>query len=161
MRSRLCVLTVLVLASSIAAHAQSKPVLLVNQFTLAPGVKCPYDLKILQLQTVLELRTKESKRFEVVPDPPNTGTPAYTLQGEILEWQPGDMATRLLVGMGAGREMAKIHYWITDAEGKKRLEYTDIIRTSLNDNVYEKSTGHLARPFAVKIEKRLSGNKSL
>jgi hypothetical protein len=110
---------------------------------------------------VQELKIKESKRFDVVADPLPSGSAAYTLQGEILEWQPGDMATRLLVGMGTGREMARIHYWLIGADGKRRFEYTDVIRTFFNDNAYEKSSGHLAQPFAVKIAKRLSGNKSL
>lgn len=151
----------IVLATSIAAQAQSKPVLVVNQFALANGVTWPYDMKTLQLQTVLELRTKGLKRFDVVADGPTTSSAAYTLDGEILEWHAGDMAERVIVGMGAGREMAKIHYWLTGADGKKRFESTDTIRTSFNDNVYEKSVGHLARPFAIKIEKRLSANKSL
>jgi hypothetical protein len=71
------------------------------------------------------------------------------------------MATRIVVGMGAGREMAKIHYWLTNSSGKRVFEHSDTIRTRYFDNTYERSVGHLAQPFALKIAKRLSEDKSL
>jgi FKBP-type peptidyl-prolyl cis-trans isomerase 2 len=59
----------------------------------------------------------------------------------------------------AGRENAKIHYWLTDKDGKKVFEHTDTIRQTFMENGHEKSVGTLARPFAGKVSDRLKGVK--
>jgi hypothetical protein len=62
-------------------------------------------------------------------------------------------------GSVAGRENAKIHFWLTDKDGKKVLEQTDTIRQLFMRNKHEKSTGMLARPFREKIAERLKDAK--
>jgi hypothetical protein len=61
--------------------------------------------------------------------------------------------------MGSGRETAKIHYWLTDASGKKVFEHTDTIRAAFWGNGYADSVGQLAQPFADKIAERLAAAK--
>jgi hypothetical protein len=59
----------------------------------------------------------------------------------------------------AGRENAKIHYWLTDKDGKKVFEQTDTIRQLFMCNAHEKSSGTLATPFADKLSERLKEAK--
>jgi hypothetical protein len=61
--------------------------------------------------------------------------------------------------MGSGREAAKIHYWLTDASGKRIFDHTDTIRTAFLGNAYASSVGQLAQPFADKIAERLKAAK--
>jgi hypothetical protein len=57
------------------------------------------------------------------------------------------------------RETAKIHYWLTDASGKKVFDHTDTIRAAFWGNGYADSVGQLAQPFADKIADRLAEAK--
>src|SRR5712664_3027301 len=75
------------------------------------------------------------------------------------EWHPGNRAKRWVVGMGSGRETAKIHYWLTDASGKKVFDHTDTNRAAFWGNGYADSVGQLAQPFADKIADRLAEAK--
>ncbi len=151
-------LALLVVALGLApARAQEKPALLVHAFTLASGVTWPYDMSDLQTQTVTELKTKNTEQFDVVPEAPPNQARVYILDGEVLEWHKGYTAERMLIAAGsvAGRENAKIHFWLTDKDGKKVFESTDIIRQLFMRNRHEKSTGMLPRPFREKIAERL------
>jgi len=141
--------------------AQSKPPLVVNTFPTAKDVNWPYDPKQMQLQTITELKIKDGEFFEVVTEAPkDTNGKVLVLDGEILEWHAGNRAKRLMVGMGSGRETAKIHYWLTDqASGKKVFEHTDTIRQAFWGNAYASSVGQLAQPFADKIADRLKDAK--
>jgi len=67
----------------------------------------------------------------------------------------------MIIAMGsvAGRENAKIHYWLTDKDGKKVFEQTDTIRQLWMQNGHEKSVGTLAKPFALKVSDRLKEAK--
>jgi hypothetical protein len=157
-------LSILVLSMAIAAvplSAQQKPSLVVGTFALANGVNWPYDMKQMQLQTITELKIKDGQSFEVVSEAPQgSGSKVYLLDGEVLEWHAGNRATRLMVGMGSGRETAKIHYWLTDqVSGKKVFEHTDTIRQAFWANAYANSVGQLAQPFADKIADRLKDAK--
>jgi len=58
-----------------------------------------------------------------------------------------------------GRENAKIHFWLTDKDGKKVFETTDVIRQLWMRNGHEKSTGMLIRQFGDKIVERLKEAK--
>ncbi|HKW75351.1 MAG TPA: DUF4410 domain-containing protein [Terriglobales bacterium] len=139
-----------------------KPVLVVDAFTTTPGMPFPYDLKQLQLQTITELKVKRGADFDVTADSNSAGAKAaaiYKLNGEVLSWHSGNRATRVLVGMGSGRETAKIHYWLTDENGKKVFEHTDTIRAAFWGNAYAGSVGQLAQPFADKIADRLKEAK--
>lgn len=142
-----------------AAQAQEKPALVVHVFTVVSGVQFPYDMKQLQAQTIVQLKIKEGDRFNIAGDPPEKETRVYALKGEVLEWHAGKRATRLIVGMGAGRETAKIHYWLVDGTGEKVFEHTDTIRQSVWGGGYVGSVGQLAEPFADKIAKRLTEAK--
>jgi hypothetical protein len=139
--------------------AQDKPAIVVHTFTAAPGQPWPYDLKQMAAQTVAELQRKDEKRFVVAVEAPAGQSKIYTLDGEVAEWHPGNRAKRLVVGMGSGRETGKIHYWLTDASGKKVFEHTDTIRAAFWGNGYADSVGQLAQPFADKIADRLAEAK--
>ena len=141
------------------ASAQEKLTIVVQPFTLADGVAWPYDMKQLQLQTTAELQNKDAKKYVILPDPPATGCRCLTLHVEVLEWHPGNAAKRALVGMGSGRESAKIHFELADANGKRVFEHEDIIRTEFYASAYASSVGQLAHPFADKIGKRIAEAK--
>jgi hypothetical protein len=159
-RMKKCLLFVAALTlSAIAISAQGKPVIVVQPFTAAAGVELPYDMKLMQAQLVPELRVMIGKEFEVVAEAPATahGT-VYTLNGEITGWRAGNVAKRLLVGMGSGRESSDIRYSLSDQSGKKVIERSDTIRT----NFYAQgsgSTGTLAHPIAQKIADRIKDAK--
>ena len=161
MRVRLFILVlVLALASIAEAVEPRKPTLVVESFSLHAGVVWPYNMDELRFKTLGELMQKDGQYFFVVPEPASDakGT-VYTLRGEVLEWHPGNKAKRIIVGMGSGRETAKIHYWLTDASGKKIFDHTDTIRTVFLGNAYASSVGQLAQPFAEKIAERLKAAK--
>jgi hypothetical protein len=65
----------------------------------------------------------------------------------------------IAAGSVAGRENAKIHFWLTDKNGKKVYETTDIVRSLWMRNKKMKSTGMLARPFREKVAERLKEAK--
>ena len=81
------------------------------------------------------------------------------MNGEVLQWHPGNRAERWAVGMGAGRESARIRFWLTDTSGKKVFEHEDTIRAEFWGNEYADSVGQLAHPFADKIATRLAQAK--
>jgi hypothetical protein len=151
----------LVALGLVPACAQEKPALVVHAFTLASGVSWPYDMSQLQAQAIAELKTKDAAQFDVVADAPPDQGRVYILDGEVLEWHKGNTAERMIIAMGsvAGRENAKIHYWLTDKDGKRVFEHTDIIRQLFMRNGHEKSVGTLARPFGDKVSERLKDAK--
>ena len=158
MKHRLLVFPALALLS-VSLSSQSKPVIVVNAFTAAPGVELPYDLKLMQTQLVAELKVMLGKDFDIASESPATsGGTIYTLAGEIKAWRPGNAAKRLIVGMGSGRESSDIQYHVTDGSGGKVIERQDTIRT----NFYSQgagSTGTLAHPVAQKIADRIKDAK--
>jgi uncharacterized protein DUF4410 len=162
MAKRLAFLAFAFALAAIPLRAQNKTSLVVGTFTLGNGVNWPYDLKQMQLQTVTELKVKDGQQFEVITEAPKSdgGGKVYLLDGEVLEWHAGNRAKRMMVGMGSGRETAKIHYWLTDpASQKKVFEHTDVIRQAFWGNAYASSVGQLAQPFADKIADRLKEAK--
>jgi len=142
-------------------RAQDKPTVLVHSFTVASGVKFPYDMTELQKRAVDELKSKNATQFDVVTAAEGVTTKLYILDGEVLEWHKGNTAERMLIAMGsvAGRENAKIHFWLSDKDGKKVYEHTDVIRQGFMQNGHEKSIGTLLHPFAEKISERLKEAK--
>jgi len=154
----LLLLPVTLIAPSFLA-AQDKPAIVVHNFTATPGQPWPYDMKQMAAQTVAELQRKDGKRLDVAVEVPANQAKTFTLDGEVTEWHPGNRAKRLMVGLGSGRETAKIHYWLTDASGKKVFEHTDTIRAAFWGNGYADAVGQLAQPFADKIADRLAEAK--
>jgi hypothetical protein len=145
--------------SAAVVSAQSKPIIVVQPFTAAPGVELPYDMKLMQAQLVPEFRVMIGKQFEVVAEAPaNASVPVYTLEGEVTGWRAGNAAKRLLVGLGSGRESSDIRYSLTDASGKKVIERTDTVRTNFFSQ-QAGSTGTLAHPIAQKIADRIKDAK--
>jgi len=138
---------------------QDKPAIIVEAFSAASSVPWPYDMKLLQTETMAELKAKEGQKFNVSAAPAEGSAPFYRLQGEVVEWRPGNRAKRMMVGMGSGREEAKIHYWLVSRTGMKVFEHTDVIRAEFWGNAYAGSVGELAHPFADKIAKRLGEAK--
>ena len=139
---------------------QNKSAIIVEMFSAASSVPWPYDMKLLQTETMAELKAKEGQKFNIFAEaPPEGSAPFYRLQGEVMEWHPGNRAKRMLVGMGSGREEAKIHYWLVSRTGMKAFEHTDVIRAEFWGNAYAGSVGELAHPFADKIAKRLGEAK--
>lgn len=159
MRRILLVATLAILVSPSFVSAQDKPSIVVHTFTVTPGQPWPYDMKQMAAQTVAELQRKDGKRFDVTGEAPAAQLKTYTLDGQVTEWHPGNRAKRLVVGMGSGRETAKIHYWLTDTSGKKVFDHTDTIRAAFWGNGYADSVGQLAQPFADKIADRLAEAK--
>jgi len=145
----------------VPAYAQIKPAVVVHPFVVASGVTFPYDMNQLQTKAIAMLKDKDRELFDAVADAPTGSAPIYVLDGEILEWHKGNAAERLLLAAGtvAGRENAKIHYWITDKDGKKVYENTDTIRQGWMKNVHEKNSGLLGTPFAEKLTERLKEAK--
>jgi len=139
------------------AYAQDKPAIVVHAFTLASGVTFPYEMNQLQNKAINMLNDKDGNLFQAVGDAPAAPARVYILDGEILEWHKGNVAERMLLAAGtvAGRENAKIHYWLTGPDGKKVYENTDIIRQGWMKNGHEKNTGTLITPFAEKLTERL------
>ncbi len=152
-------LTLAIVALPSFVSAQDKPAIVVHTFTATPGQPWPYDMKQMAAQTVAELQRKDGKRFDVAVEAPAGQVKTYTLDGEVPEWHPGNRAKRWVVGMGSGRETAKIHYWLTDASGKKVFDHTDTNRAAFWGNGYADSVGQLAQPFADKIADRLAEAK--
>jgi hypothetical protein len=148
-----------VLLSAASAFAQSKPVLVINEFTTASGVELPYDLKQLRGQLVAEFKVLLGKDFTIATEaPPASDGVVYTLDAVITGWRPGNAAKRLIVGMGSGRESSDVSYHVADRQGKRVVERKDTIRT----NFYSQSagsTGTLAHPIAQKIADRIKDAK--
>jgi Domain of unknown function (DUF4410) len=140
-------------------QAQEKPAIVVQPFTTANGVSWPYDMERMTSQTLAELQTKDGKKYEISNAAPLSRAHYYSLGGEVLAWHPGNRAKRVLVGVGTGRETAKIHYWLADETGKKVFEHEDTIRAEFWGNAYADSVGQLAHPFADKIAGRLAEAK--
>jgi hypothetical protein len=161
MYKRMTLIIFVVSLGLVPARAQDKPTLVVHAFTLASGVEWPYEMNQLQTEAITELKSKDGEKFDVVPDATPNQAHVYILDGEVLEWHKGNTAERLIIAMGsvAGRESAKIHYWLTDKDGKKIFEHTDMIRQTFMGNPHEKSVGMLARPFGAKIAERLKDAK--
>ncbi|HMF92791.1 MAG TPA: DUF4410 domain-containing protein [Vicinamibacterales bacterium] len=147
------------LLTPIAVFAQEKPVIVVQEFTAAPGVEWPYDMKTMQAQTVAELRVSLGKTFDIVADAPSEAhSRVYTLAVKIDDWRHGNAAKRMLVGMGSGREAADISYRLADASSTAVVDRKDTIRT----NFYAQgsgSVGTLAHPIADKITDRINEAK--
>src|SRR5262245_222862 len=142
--------------TSVAVSAAEKPVIVVSEFSAAPGVEWPYDMKTMQAQTVAELKVSLGKTYDVVADTPAARAGSvYTLAVKIEDWRHGNAAKRMLIGMGSGREAADISYSVTDASSKVVVEKKDTIRT----NFYAQgsgSVGTLAHPIADKITERIN-----
>jgi hypothetical protein len=155
-----CLLLVLGLAlSPTALSSQGKPVVVVEIFTVAPGVELPYDMKLMQTQLVAELRVLLGKEFEIVAETPVApqGT-VYALAAEVTGWRPGNAAKRIFVGLGSGREATDLQYRVTDGSSKKVVDQKDTIRT----NFYSQgagSSGTLAHPIAQKLAERIKDAK--
>jgi hypothetical protein len=144
-----------------ATQPEEKTTLVVHVFSVPTAVQWPYDTKQLQLATIAELKAKCGTRAEAVSETPENRTRVLILEGEVLSWKAGNRATRLMVGLGAGRETAKIHFWINDASGKKVLDRTETIRQSVWGGGYTPSVGELLQPFANKIANRIAESKVL
>ena len=151
-----CSLLLLVLALvPLESVAQVSPALGVQVFTTAADVALPYDMKLLQTQLVAELTVLLGKEFHVVADSPASAQGSiYQLNAEVTSWRAGNVAKRLLVGLGSGREALDLHYRVTDSSGKAVVERKDTIRT----NFYSQgsgSSGTLAHPIAQKLAERI------
>jgi hypothetical protein len=155
MTKKLAVLALALAFLPMHVHAQNKPTLVVEPFTVSSSVPWPYDMHLLQLQTVAELKVKVGDHFDVTGETPSAPARIYRIQGEVLAWHEGNRATRMFVGMGSGRESAQIHYWVIDADGEKILNDTDTIRADYWGNADAGSVGQLAHPFAAKIAAHL------
>ena len=89
--------------------SQGKTALVVDTFTAAPSMAWPYDMKLLQTETVAELRAKDGQKFNIGAEAAADGTPGYRLQGEVTEWHPGNRHDSLLVGDRDGEKGFRPH----------------------------------------------------
>jgi len=157
MRKFLLLIVGLVLSAGVLS-SEGKPVIVVHAFTTASGVELPYDMKLMQTQLVPELKVMLGKDFDIVAEAPVTPQGAvYALDAEITAWRPGNVAKRLVVGLGSGREASDIQFRVTDGSGKQVLERKETIRT----NFYAQtgSSGTLGHPIAQKIAQRIKDAK--
>jgi hypothetical protein len=153
------VLAVGVILSVTGLASQGRPVIVVNAFTKAAGVELPYDMKLMQTQLVPEFKVMLGKQFDIVTEAPATPQGAiYTLDAEITAWRPGNVAKRVLVGLGSGREASDIQFRVTDGAGKHVVDRTETIRTNFFSQGAG-STGTLAHPIAQKIADRIKDAK--
>lgn len=159
MRKHVLVVLAFFALATVTLKAQEKPAIVVQPFKTAAGVSWPYDMKQLVVQTVAEVQHKNRTKYDVSAEVPAGRTHVYKLEGEVLEWNPGNRAMRVLVKFGTGRETAKIHYWLIDDTGKRVFEHEDIIRQEYIGSIDASSVGQLPHPFADKIAKRLSEAK--
>lgn len=161
MRNRTTLVVFVAALGFAPARAQEKPALVVHAFTVASDVKFPHDMVQLQSKAIAMLNDKDAALFDAVADPPTGPARVYILDGEVQERHKGNTAERMLIAMGsvAGRENAKIHYWVTDKDGKKIFENTDTIRQGFMKNGHEKNVGTLMTPFAEKLTERLKEAK--
>lgn len=158
-RYLLLLLTISSALHSATVYSQGKPVIVVQSFTAATGVQLPYDLKQMQAQLVAELKVTLAKEFDITAEAPaGPSGSVYTLDGEIVDWRPGNAAKRIMIGLGSGREATDIRYKVTDSSGKSALDQKDTIRT----NFYSQgagSIGTLTHPIALKIAERIKDAK--
>jgi len=145
----------------VPALAAERPTNVVHAFTLASGVNWPYNMNEMQAGAVAAIKARDGDLFDVMADAPASQIRFYTLDGEVLAWHKGNTAERMLIAAGsvAGRENAKIHYWLTDKDGKKVFDHTDTIRQVWMENGHERSSGMLAKPFGEKVADRLKEAK--
>jgi len=141
----------------VTLRGQEKPALVVHPFTVASHMKFPYDMKELQIRAITMLKNKNAEQFGAISDAPSDPAPQYVLDGEVLEWHKGNTIERMALALGtvAGRENAKIHFWLTDKDGKKVYDSTDTIRQGFMNNTHEKNSGTLGDPFSEKLCERL------
>ena len=118
-----------------------------------------YNRSLRRQRLSAEMQNKDRKKYEIAAEPTAAHTHIYTLDGQVMEWHAGNRAKRVLVGVGTGRETAKIHYWLSDENGKRIFEHEDVIRAEFWGNEYADSVGQLAHPFADKIAGRLGQAK--
>jgi len=153
------VATIALVACSPIAWSQEKPCIVVQSFTTAPNASWPYDTRQMAAQTAAELQAKLGKTFTVGTEASAECQKIYSLGGEIVEWHPGNRAKRMLVGMGSGRETAKIHFWLDAPSSKRVFDHADTIRAEFWGNAYAGSIGELAHPLASKVADRLNHAK--
>jgi uncharacterized protein DUF4410 len=150
---------IILVACSPIVRSQEKPCIVVQSFSTGPNVSWPYDAKQMATQTAAELQAKVGKTFTVGVEAPSGCQGTYSLGGEIVEWHPGNRAKRVLVGMGSGRETAKIHFWLDAPSGKRVFDREDTIRAEFWGNAYAGSVGELVHPLASKVADRLNHSK--
>ena len=73
----------------------------------------------------------------------------YTLDAEITAWRPGNVAKRVLVGLGSGREASDIQFRVTDGSGKQVLNRKETIRT----NFFSQGAGSTGQ-WRIRLPKR-------
>jgi hypothetical protein len=160
MYKRIALIGLFVLALASGMCAQERSTIVIQPFTTTSDASWPYDMKLMQNQTLAEMKAKLGKQFEIVGEMPAAAHgKVYTLMGEVTGWRPGNAAKRAIVGMGSGREAADIHYWVTDETGEKKFEHKDTIRAEFYSGSIQGSVGQLAHPFADKLSKRISDAK--
>lgn len=153
---KLLFIAVVLTAGLPAARGQEKPCIVVQSFAAAADASWPYDTKQMATQIAAELQSKLGKTFSIGEEAPAACQKTYSLGGQIVEWHPGNRAKRMLVGMGSGRETAKIHFWLDAPSGKRVFDREDTIRAEFWGNAYAGSVGELAHPLASKVADRLN-----
>lgn len=148
-----------ILGLAASTQAQDKPTVVLGSIKTAAGVAWPYDMKQLENQLIAELQNRDGKKLNIIAQPPDVSTRYYLLECQVLEWHPGNAAKRALVGMGSGRESARISYSLSDQSGKKLFGHEDTVRAEFWGSAYAGSVGQLSHPIADKIAGRLADVK--
>jgi len=79
---------------------QEKPIIVLHPFTAGTDVAWPYDMKLMQTQTIAEVKAKVGKQYEIIevtPEAPASDhAHTYTLDGEILAWDNAAHQPRII-----------------------------------------------------------------
>jgi len=93
-------------------------------FTAKAGVDWPYDFKQLQTQMVDKVSKKLDGKVTVTADAPASGGAVDTVDGQITRMYQANDLDGHSGGVSSNTEVITVHYWVTDAGGKKVVDKT-------------------------------------
>lgn len=150
-------LPVLALAALAALAQSALPVLVIHPFTAKQGVDWPYDFGMLQKATIKKVQDKMQQRAQVVAAAPAAGAaPAYTLDGQIVRMFQRNNLSATAGGLASNDEIISVHYWLTDASGRKLFDKTSTYTTPSTGSFSDAEIG-TPGPMAGDLESDIAG----
>lgn len=148
------------LLSSTLAFAQADPskTLVIMPFESSAETKPGF---LDQSRTSVAAFLKENKLFADVQTADAAKGDAMTLSAKLVEFKAGNMATRVMVGMGSGRASAAYDFTLRDAAGKVVWMKTIKEKASVWSNNASSTAQRLELPekIAGALVKELKGKK--
>lgn len=133
------------------------PTIVVNLFTSKAGLDWPYDFSLLQSQTVKKIESKLKDKATVVTAAPTGAAKVYTVNGEIERMFQQNNLDGHAGGVESNDEIISVHYWLTDASGKKIFDKTRTYSEPSVGSFSEAQVG-TAGPMAKDLESDIAGN---